>query len=92
MPKYINIPIITDLVYSGDPRLKARAKDNKAINPHLKELNKRIDQIETAIGQDATGPVGRAFAIRAEKKEAKIKRTVKKPVDRVLSDEDIIKY
>jgi len=61
-----NVPTITSLVTAGNPKLKALAKKNKASSCHLAELNQRIDEIENAIGQDNSGPVGRAFAIRAE--------------------------
>lgn len=67
MPKHLNIPTITNLVFAGDPALKAQAKKTFTIPLHIEELNMRIDEIESAIGQDTTGPVGRAFAIRAEK-------------------------
>jgi hypothetical protein len=61
-----NIPTITDLVFAGDPRLRAEARRGKTSPSKVENLNMRIDQIETAIGQDASGPLGRAFAIRAE--------------------------
>lgn len=61
-----NVPTITNLVAAGNPSKKAKAKRKRAGSSHLDELNQRIDEIESAIGQDKTGPVGRAFAIRAE--------------------------
>ena len=36
------------------------------VNKLVENQKERIDEIESAIGQDNTGPVGRAFAIRAE--------------------------
>ena len=63
---HANVPTITDLVAAGDPAKKAQAKNEAYGSTHLNELNNRIDEIENAIGQDNTGPVGRAFAIRAE--------------------------
>jgi len=66
MSKNINIPLITDLVYSGDPIMKGKAQLNNSIPSHLDGLNQRIDDIETAIGQDESDPVGRAHAIRSE--------------------------
>ena len=63
---YNNVPTITNLVAAGNPRKKAQATKQNASSSHLDELNQRIDEIENAIGQDNTGPVGRAFAIRAE--------------------------
>lgn len=64
--KYDNIPTVTNLVAAGNPSKKAEAKKKTADSSHLDELNQRIDEIENAIGQDNAGPVGRAFAIRAE--------------------------
>jgi len=62
-----NVPTITSLVAAGNPKKKALAKRKNNRSSHLDELNQRIDEIENAIGQDNSGPVGRAFAIRAEK-------------------------
>ena len=68
MKKHVNIPMVTKLVTAGDPKLKAKAKTNSRRSGalHIDELNQRIDELETAIGQDKSGPIGRAFAIRAE--------------------------
>jgi hypothetical protein len=66
MSKNINIPMVTDLVAAGDPRLKANAQKMYSTPSHIDELNMRIDEIENTIGQDNSGPIGRAFAIRAE--------------------------
>ncbi len=66
MPQNMNIPVATDLIVAGDPQLKARAQNNYSIPSHIEELNNRIDELENAIGQDNSGPIGRAFAIRAE--------------------------
>ncbi len=64
--KHNTIPLVTTLVAAGDPSMKASAQLNNELPSHLDDLNQRIDDIETAIGQDSTGPVGRAHAIRAE--------------------------
>ncbi len=61
-----NIPLVTNLVAAGDPAMKASAQLNNELPSHLDDLNQRIDDIETAIGQDNAGPVGRAHAIRIE--------------------------
>ena len=61
---YNNVPTVTNCVAAGDPRKKAITSKNTS--SHLDELNQRIDEIENAIGQDNSGPIGRAFAIRAE--------------------------
>jgi len=66
MSKHLNIPLLTRLVAPGNPRLKAAAQQNNQIPSHIEELNMRIDEIETAIGQTNNGPIGRAYAIRAE--------------------------
>lgn len=66
MPKFINIPVASDLVALGNPKLKNQANRNHAAPSHIEELNNRIDELEKAIGQDTSGPIGRAFAIRAE--------------------------
>ena len=85
MKKHPNIPMVTKLVVAGDPKLKAIAiaakdKSKRSGALHIDELNQRIDELETAIGQDKSGPIGRAFAIRAEtnrKTQAKRKVTTK---------------
>ncbi len=74
--------MVTKLVVAGDPKLKAIAKEKskRSSASHIDELNQRIDELETAIGQDKSGPIGRAFAIRAEtnrKPKAKRKVTAK---------------
>ncbi|KAG1682856.1 Valine--tRNA ligase [Nymphon striatum] len=46
--------------------MRAKAHERYSVPSHLEELNSRIDEIESAIGQTNEGPVGRAFAIRAE--------------------------
>ena len=66
MSKNINIPLITDVVHLGDPIMKAKAQRDNETPSHLDGLNQRIDDIETAIGQDDNDPVGRAHAIRSE--------------------------
>lgn len=66
MTEKLNIPIVTDLIYPGDPVMKAKAEAENEIPSHLDGLKQTIDDIESAIGQDNKGPVGRAHAIRAE--------------------------
>lgn len=70
-----NIPILTDLVTAGNPKLKISEEDKHSLSSQSANLNMRIDEIETAIGQDNTGPIGRAFAIRAEKKSEGMRNT-----------------
>lgn len=64
MSKNINIPLITDLVAAGNPALKASPSESSSTQTD--DLNSLIDDLENAIGQDSTSPIGRAFAIRAE--------------------------
>jgi len=64
--KNIVIPVVTDVVIPGDPAMKSKAqqaaqKDNAVVN-----LQKRIDDVETAIGQKEAVSHSRAHAIRAE--------------------------
>lgn len=61
-----SVPTLTNLVAAGNPSKKAKSRKDGSNSSHLDELNQRIDEIENAIGQDNSGPVGRAFAIRAE--------------------------
>jgi len=61
-----NIPLVTDLIAAGDPALKVNADALNQKSSQFEELNTRIDELESAIGQDTSGPIGRAFAIRAE--------------------------
>lgn len=67
MSQNLNIPILTNLVTAGNPKLKISEEEKSSLAPQSANLNMRIDEIETAIGQDNTGPIGRAYAIRAEK-------------------------
>lgn len=64
--QHTNIPLVTNLIAAGDPAMKAKAQLNEQVPTHLDDLNQRIGDIETAIGQDNTGPLGRAHAIRIE--------------------------
>ena len=66
MLKNKNIPVASDLIALGNPKLKAQAQKEHAMPSYLDELNNRIDELESAIGQDNAGPIGRASAIRAE--------------------------
>lgn len=68
MPQNINIPTVTDLASAGDPSLKSDS-DTSAFTTSSDELNLRIEELENAIGQDNTGPIGRAYAIRSEENE-----------------------
>jgi len=77
MFKNKNIPIASDLIAPGNPQLKAQTQKESATPSHLDELNNRIDELESAIGQDNSGPIGRAFAIRVEETT---KKSSEKPI------------
>lgn len=87
MKNLANIPMVTNLVTAGDPKLKAKAqaKSRSSSVLHIDELNQRIDELETAIGQDNSGPIGRAFAIRAESNR-RPKRKTRNPASSTKRD------
>jgi hypothetical protein len=68
-----HIPVISDLVVPGNPRLRQQANDraNSQANNYVDALNLRIDELESAIGQDTMGSQSRAYAIRAEANRGK---------------------
>jgi len=68
MSQNINIPTVTDLVSAGNPDLKTDSATNDFTN-NIDELNIRIDELENAIGQKDSGPIGRAYAIRSEESD-----------------------
>jgi len=68
----VNVPLLTDLVAPGDPRKKVHSDHKASQSTHLKALNQHIDDIENAIGQKETNPMGRAFAIRKEEMSKKV--------------------
>lgn len=74
-PNHNNVPTLTNLVAPGNPRKKAPAKILSSKTSHLDDLNNRIDEIESAIGQDNSGPLGRAFAIRSESNKKRLNRS-----------------
>ena len=62
-----HIPVVSDLVVPGNPDLRQQTINNNDDNGnYLDQLNSRIDELETAIGQDTIGSQSRAYAIRAE--------------------------
>lgn len=61
------IPVANRLISPGNPALKVERKDRIQAPSHIEELNARIDALENAIGQSDQGPIGRAYAIRAER-------------------------
>ena len=62
-----NIPVVSDLITPGNPALRQQNKQSGCNNTRYADaLNSRIDELESAIGQDTMGSQSRAFAIRAE--------------------------
>ena len=63
-----NIPVVSDLVSPGNPALRQQNHITGNIKNarYADALNLRIDELESAIGQDTMGSQSRAFAIRAE--------------------------
>ena len=59
------IPLVTDVIIPGDPKLKLIHKENEPMSAE-QNLKRRIDDVERAIGQDETTRLGRAHAIRSE--------------------------
>lgn len=61
------IPVVTDVVVPGDPTLKKMAKEKMTAEQHAAiNFQRRIDDVESAIGQDEIRSPARAHAIRAE--------------------------
>ena len=62
------IPVVSDLVVPGNPELRqqSNAAGNTKNRNYVNDLNSRIDELESAIGQDTMGSQSRAHAIRAE--------------------------
>ncbi|MCK5812613.1 MAG: hypothetical protein KAH03_00075 [Cocleimonas sp.] len=66
------IPVISDLVVPGDPLLKKEAYEKmSAESAYADNLNQRINELESAIGQDDMTSLSRAYAIREEASRAK---------------------
>ena len=59
------VPLVTDVVVPGDPKLKLIQKDNEPMSAE-QNLKRRIDDVERAIGQNEIKRLGRAHAIRSE--------------------------
>ncbi len=69
---YILIPVVSDLVIPGDPRLKKEAcEKTSAESMYADHFNQRINELESAIGQDEITSLARAYAIREEASRAK---------------------
>jgi len=66
-----HIPVVSDLVVPGNPRLRQRS-NTSGNNSDVDALNSRIDELESAIGQNTMGSQSRAYAIREEANRGKI--------------------
>ena len=63
----ILIPVVSDLVIPGDPLLKKSANEKMSDESNYTDsFNQRIDELESAIGQNELTTLGRAYAIREE--------------------------
>ncbi len=63
-----SIPLVTDVVVLGNPEMKRLALEKQATTADHAAVNlqRRIDDVESAIGQDESKAPSRAHAIRAE--------------------------
>ena len=70
---------MSDLVTPGNPALRQQkgTGGNNQSDRYVDALNNRIDELESAIGQDTMGTQSRAFAIRAEASRGRIPPTKK---------------
>lgn len=66
------IPVVSDLIIPGDPRLKKEANEKLSMeSAYADNLNLRINELEAAIGQNDTTTLSRAYAIREEASRVK---------------------
>ncbi len=68
----IRIPVITDLVRPGDRAVIKRAKagTNAEYQKHFeRRLKQRIEELQSATGQDEYAGLARAHAIRSEQQD-----------------------
>ena len=65
------IPVVSDLVVPGNPELRKQS-NTTGNNSYVDALNHRIDELESAIGQDTMGSQSRAYAIREEAHRGKV--------------------
>jgi hypothetical protein len=86
---HILIPVVSDLVVPGDPRLKKGAYEKmSAESAYADNLNQRINELESAIGQDEMTSLSRAYAIREEASRAKNTQFEQAVVDEKAKDQD----
>ena len=79
----ILIPVVSDLVIPGNPRLKKKASEKMSEESSYSDnFNQRIDELESAIGQNDSTSFSRAYAIREEASRVSIP---KKDDDEVMT-------
>lgn len=68
------IPVVSDLVVPGNPALRQQSDTSgkNSSGRYADALNSRIDELESAIGQDTMGTQSRAYAIRAEASRSRV--------------------
>ncbi|HIO92043.1 MAG TPA: hypothetical protein EYG68_04265 [Leucothrix mucor] len=82
------IPVVSDLVIPGNPRLKKQANEKLSVESNYTDnFNQRIDELESAIGQDDSTSLSRAYAIREEANRVVISNT-KEANDTALENND----
>ncbi|MGB1309592.1 MAG: hypothetical protein ACPG47_00195 [Leucothrix sp.] len=86
-----HIPVVSDLVVPGNPALRRQgdASGNKRSSRYADALNSRIDELESAIGQDTMGTRSRAFAIRAEASRSRVPPAKKLNAKRTKASKDL---
>ena len=85
------IPVVSDLVVPGNPALRQQddASGNTKSGRYADHLNTRIDELESAIGQNTMGTRSRAYAIRAEASRSRVPPTKKLNSKNVKASKDL---
>lgn len=94
----IRIPVITDLVRPGDPKVINKAKENNMgmqnkNDDFERKLKARIAELQSATGQDEYKKLARAHAIRSESsinKQARKEAALKAATETERTREELI--
>lgn len=93
----IRIPVITDLVRSGDERIIRKAKEKQQRSGEKnddfeRKLKARIAELQSATGQDEYKKLARAHAIRSESSSQRQSQKSKatEPTDTEKTREELI--
>jgi len=71
----ILIPVVSDLIIPGDPRLKKKASEKLSDESSYSDnFNQRINELESAIGQNDSTSLSRAYAIREEASRVSVQK------------------